>query len=128
MIKCTVNKSEVNASIHGDVITLGAEVCVLIRAIYNSIHEDDEKSGEKFREIITDEVNGDVIFNGKKFDGEQFKSFEHKHDDDGDDEAKEADDDGDADGEKDEMIETLGKLKELAEALKMLKDMVEDED
>ena len=128
MINCRVNKGEVNASIQGNVITLGAEVCVLIRSLYNSIREYDKKSAEKFREIITDEVNGDVIFNGKKFDREQFQSFESKHDDDGDDEAEEADDDGDADDEKNEMIETLGKLKELAEALKQLKDMVEDED
>ena len=63
MIKGTIDKGTVRVSIHGDVDTLAAEVCCLIRSMFRSIGEEDKKSADRFKEIIVGEANGDEMFN-----------------------------------------------------------------
>lgn len=101
MIKCKVNKGSVEASINGDVATLAAEVCCLIRSMYKSIAEDNKECAERFQEIIAREVNGDRIFTEN--DDDIAEHLERK-------------------------IPDFDKLKELLEGLEKLKGMLEDED
>lgn len=110
MITCKVNRGAVSASIQGTATSLAAEACVLIRSIYKSIREEDEKSAKKFKEIIINEMTKD--------DGHVFSDVL-------DDDELEIDDNPD---DEDDGDESRDALKKLLEGLERLKGMLDNED